>query len=124
MGFGDWLKGKPKVKRSGKWRTVRKAHLQVEPICAVCGGKKKVEVHHICPVHIDPARELDPENLITLCERGPGKLNCHLAVGHLGNYKKQNGRVVNNAAYFFAMFNPPEEKAPAHDNRRKDRPDT
>jgi 5-methylcytosine-specific restriction protein A len=84
--------------RSGKWRSVRAAHLKRHPKCYVCLGKKKVEVHHKKPFHLHPALELDPKNLITLCENDNDGINCHLAFGHLGNFKSYNVDVTADAA--------------------------
>jgi len=88
----DAVKGKaPKgAKRSSKWRKVRKLFLVDHPRCIVCGGKKKLEVHHIVPFHVNMLLELDPKNLATLCERKKYGLNCHLLVGHRGNYRRHN----------------------------------
>jgi hypothetical protein len=85
-------------KRSDKWPSVRKAHLEKFPSCAVCGGKEKLEVHHIEVFHLNPAKELDPSNLITLCEAKKDGLFCHLAVGHLGNFKSFNIDVRRDSA--------------------------
>lgn len=95
----DAAKGKHPLsaKRSGHWPTVRKAHLEKHPVCEVCGGAKSLEVHHITPFHLDPANELSPENLITLCESGKGGVNCHLFVGHLGNFRSWNTSVPMDA---------------------------
>lgn len=84
-------------KRSGKWPTVRKAFLKNNPTCAVCGGKVKVEVHHIRPFHLHPELELDPTNFITLCENKKDGVNCHLLFGHLGSFKSFNVDVKANA---------------------------
>lgn len=88
----DRLQGKaPKgSRRSSQWRKVRKTHLKAHPTCAVCGGKKKVEVHHIVPYHFAPEHELNPKNLLSLCERKKYGINCHLLIGHLGNYRRVN----------------------------------
>jgi len=83
-------------KRSGKWPTVRKRHLQLHPTCAVCGGKKKLEVHHIKPFHLHPDLELEMTNLISLCENDNDGINCHLAFGHLGSFKSLNEDVVQD----------------------------
>ena len=83
------LKVPPGKKRSSKWRRVRADFIKKYPFCAVCGGKKKLEVHHIVPFHIEPEKELTNSNLITLCEQGPS-LNCHLIVGHRGSYRRWN----------------------------------
>jgi hypothetical protein len=42
--------------RSPKWTTVRKQHIKDNPNCAAYGRSKKLEVHHIEPVHINPDR--------------------------------------------------------------------
>jgi 5-methylcytosine-specific restriction protein A len=86
------------AKRSGSWRTVRATHLKKHPKCFVCLGTKKIEVHHIHPFHLVPGLELDPANLITLCENGSDGINCHLAFGHLGNFKSFNASVLADTA--------------------------
>lgn len=54
--------------RSPEWRKLRKKHLKIYPACSVCGSTKNVVPHHIIPFNQDPSKELDPENLISLCE--------------------------------------------------------
>lgn len=95
----DVIQGKaPKgKKRSSKWRKVRKAFLKKHPLCEVCWSHKKVEVHHIIPFHVDPSLELEEHNLVTLCENKKYGVNCHLLVGHLGNYRKYNESVMTDA---------------------------
>lgn len=74
-----------------------------ESCCQWCHGTKNLEVHHIMPYHEFPALELDPNNLITLCDVsvwnrmwnaiGMGAPDCdqdHLNKGHLGKYKCYN----------------------------------
>lgn len=75
--------------RSGSWPTVRKHFLQSpgNDSCAVCGSKEKLEVHHVDPFHLNPEKELDPTNLITLCHEH------HFHLGHLGNWKNSNPNV-------------------------------
>lgn len=101
--IADILKGKRKIgeKRSPLWRQVRRDHLDLNPVCEVCGGDRKLEVHHIEPFHIRPDLELNPVNLITLCESGKGGLVCHLAVGHLGNYRSWNRNVKTDTREWF-----------------------
>ena len=82
------------TQRSGKWPAVERAYLRKHPVCAVCSGRKHVNAHHILPFHLYPDRELDRDNLITLC-RGP--FNCHLLFGHLGDYKGFNPLVRADA---------------------------
>ena len=78
-------------KRSPEWPAARKAHLKLFPACAVCGVKKPVEVHHIKPFHTHPELELDPANLITLCESDSH--NDHFLFGHLLDWRSANSRV-------------------------------
>lgn len=78
--------------RSPKWSSIRKKHIKENPKCAVCGKDTKIEVHHIEPVHINPDRELDPSNLITLCDSP-----CHLIFGHLMDYRSWNKDVVEDS---------------------------
>lgn len=70
--------------RSPKWRSVRAYHLKTSPYCEACESTEKLEVHHIIPFDVDPDRELNPSNLITLCKY------CHLVLGHLKDYKIYN----------------------------------
>jgi 5-methylcytosine-specific restriction protein A len=98
----DVIQGKATIgkTRSKQWPSVRKQHLKNNPVCAVCGGKTKLEVHHKVPFHQNPELELDPNNLITLCESKSFGVVCHLFVGHAGNYKKINKDVDIDAAYW------------------------
>jgi 5-methylcytosine-specific restriction endonuclease McrA len=88
----DDLPPKPMVERSGHWPKVRDEHLLIEPVCQLCGGNKLLNVHHIVPVSFDKSKELDPKNLITLCE-GAHHINCHLLFGHLGRWASMNSSV-------------------------------
>jgi hypothetical protein len=72
------------VKRSSHWPTVEKQFLKEHPTCAACGGKKRLNVHHIRAFHLFPELELDPNNLITLCM---SKLECHLKLGHGSDFR-------------------------------------
>jgi 5-methylcytosine-specific restriction protein A len=82
--------------RSGHWPVVRRDFLAGKD-CAACGGKTKLEAHHIVPFHVHPEKELDVTNLIPLCE-GLDWFNCHLAIGHLGSFQSYNLNVVRDAA--------------------------
>lgn len=95
----DVAEGKAEIgqTRSGRWPKVRADHLKSFPTCAVCGGTRKIEVHHVRPFHLHPELELDPTNLITLCESGDDGANCHLHYGHLGNFKSFNVDVIEDS---------------------------
>ncbi len=86
--------------RNGHWRAVRSVHLKANPECAVCGGRFRVEAHHIKPFHTHRELELVMSNLITLCESKRNGINCHLAFGHLGDYKSWNSTVVEDAKHW------------------------
>jgi len=109
----DVLENKTEIKRprSSKWASVRKSHLEKCPTCSACGGTSKVEVHHIKPFNLFPELELDPDNLITLCESWKKGVNCHLFFGHLGDYRSFNDRVKEDAtSWLEKLLNKPIEK--------------
>lgn len=85
-------------KRDPHWAEDRAGWLKDHGTCAVCGGHQKLEVHHIQPFHDHPERERDPTNWITLCENKKDGINCHLAFGHLGNFKSYNVSVVADSS--------------------------
>lgn len=101
MKFIDVMKRKREkrqgVKRSDGWPEARKEHLVSFPVCVVCGSKKNLQVHHIHPFHLYPELELNPDNLITLCEDDGNGCDCHLFIGHLGNFRTYNPDVKEDA---------------------------
>lgn len=82
--------------RSPRWQTVRKQHLKEHNACIACGRTKKLEVHHIKPVHLYPDLELDPSNLVTLCADP-----CHIVFGHFMNFKSWNTDVVSDCQVYY-----------------------
>lgn len=98
----DRVQGKAPAgaKRSSRWPSVRRAFLAKNPVCAMCGGRKKLEVHHIRPFHEAPELELEESNLIVLCESKSWGVVCHQFVGHLGTYTRANPQVRDDAAYW------------------------
>lgn len=86
--------------RSNKWPQVRNQHIKKHNKCAACGSITKLEVHHIKPVHLFPDQELDPTNLITLCDK-----NCHFIFGHLMNWKSWNTEIINDTKEFYHKIN-------------------
>lgn len=73
-----------KQERSSQWHVVEKKHLEKHSKCEACGSTKNLNVHHIMPFHLFPEKELDPENLITLCM--DKERHCHLLFGHGGYF--------------------------------------
>ena len=67
----------------------KKEHRKKFPYCTVCGigstfFRRNNDVHHEVPVHVDPSRACDPDNLVTMC-----RLH-HWIVGHLRYWKDWN----------------------------------
>jgi hypothetical protein len=85
-------------KVSDQWPALKKRHLIRRPKCEVCGATRNRTVHHIKPIHLFPELELEPENLITLCEGGKRGANHHLFVGHLMDYMSYNANVLTDVA--------------------------
>jgi len=88
--------------RSSKWRKIRILHLDKNPSCVVCGSLYNVVPHHIFPVHSHPEKELELDNLVSLCENK--SFNCHLFFGHLKNWTKNNINVKKDAEYACNML--------------------
>ena len=79
------------IKRSSDWPKFKKEYEVTHPKrCALCNTDKQVELHHIFPVSLFPEKELDPENVVWLCE----KFSHHLFCGHLGSYRSYNKNVI------------------------------
>ena len=73
--------------RSTKWPKFKKEFAKTHPaVCAVCGGKKGINLHHLKPFHVFPELELDPDNVILLCN----EKRHHIEVGHLGDFQSIN----------------------------------
>lgn len=92
------------AKRSNKWPGVRKNHLKLNPQCAACGDTAKLEVHHIKPFHEHPELELEPSNLITLCESKSYGIICHLLIGHNGSYSRINPNVIEDSKHWYVKL--------------------
>lgn len=83
--------------RSPRWRAVERAHLAQEPECAACGTRAHLQAHHLLPFHLFPERELDPSNLMTLCQ-DPGGERHHLEIGHRGSWQDYDPNAREAAA--------------------------
>lgn len=83
-----------KYTRNWRWPDVRATHIKLHPLCESCGSKIKLIVHHIIPYHINSSKELDMNNLMTLCP------SCHLAFGHLMNWNSWNVDARKDVAWF------------------------
>lgn len=85
--------------RSPEWKKVRENFLKKNPTCAACGSSLNLQVHHKIPFHVNPLRELDESNLITLCM---DEKECHLEVGHGDSWKCYNPKVEDDAKKLLA----------------------
>lgn len=90
--------------RSPHWPKARADWLAIHGECEACGQKDNLNVHHVVPFHDNPALELDPTNFVTLCTDGIGHTNCHLMIGHAGNFKCHNPNVREDAKAFRKML--------------------
>lgn len=93
--IGETLKlgGKPNATaantpRNSKFEGEAKKWL-VGKKCMICGGTLKLMAHHKYPFHLFPDLEMDENYWRPLCE-GDHRLNCHLLVGHGGNFEGFN----------------------------------
>lgn len=91
--------------RSSHWPTVEHAHLKAHPTCEVCSGTVNLNVHHRKPFHLFPELELEPTNLITLCM--DVDKDCHIKLGHGGNFKAYNPNVDEDVAAVKTSFSLP-----------------
>ena len=88
--------------RHVRWKKTRDSYIKNNSVCAVCGSKKNLSVHHIIPVHIDKNQELNENNFIVLCQNKT--LNCHFVFGHLMNWTKYNPNVIKDAKTWNEKF--------------------
>lgn len=84
--------------RASQWKKTRASHLEANGMCLACGGRVSLEVHHLMPYHLAPELELEPTNLITLCESAS---HCHWTFGHLLNWRSYNKNAKADAIAFF-----------------------
>jgi len=91
----DLILGKPFGGRSPQWSGVRNKYIKQNPICAVCGRTKKLEIHHIIPYHVLKEFELEESNLITLCREH------HYFIGHLNSWYSWNKDVAEDAKNWY-----------------------
>lgn len=87
---------KSRARRSPKWPAFVKKLLKGKS-CACCGRTENLTGHHKKPFNLFPELELDPDNVLPLCEGRT--VNCHLAVGHLFNWRSYNPNVDADAEY-------------------------
>lgn len=86
-----------RIRRPASVTRAQHHHVARHPSCAACGSEVSVQAHHIDPYNKFPSMASNPDNFISLCE---GVNECHLKVGHGGNWHYYNPTVVQDAADF------------------------
>ena len=99
------------IARSNHWPAVEHAFRAAHPHCACCThpiAGITIQVHHKFPFHYcvalgRPDLELDPRNLISLCETETKEegANHHLLIGHLDDFRSSNLTVEEDATKTF-----------------------
>jgi len=89
--------------RSPQWSKERAAWLQDHPTCEACGTREMLVVHHEHPYQYFPELELSWSNFMTLCEH-PSR-NCHLNIGHSGDFRAWNPNARTDAALMLKRRN-------------------
>jgi 5-methylcytosine-specific restriction protein A len=105
--------------RSPEWPKVEKAFRKIHPQCVACIVKSvtHIQIHHRFPFHYctalgRPDLELDPRNLITLCEWKDPAPNHHELVGHLADWSSADLDVATDAIDWRGMSNDEIRKDP------------
>lgn len=78
--------------RSPRWTAFLRAFLKGKT-CIACGARDGLTGHHVIPFHLRPDLELDPGNVVPLCEE-----RCHIVWGHCDDYALDNPTVREDAA--------------------------
>lgn len=102
MGLGHVIRVWKSKRREAKKAKERPAdvtraqhqHVLQFPNCAACGCAAHVQGHHIRPWHLAPELGAAASNFISLCM---GELECHLRIGHGGNFDCWNPNVQIDA---------------------------
>lgn len=113
------------IRRSPHWPTVEKHFLAANPRCIACNDEQHaariaqnpllptrgLQVHHAAmPFHFcillgRPDLELDPRNLVVLCEDEKGVKTCdhHISVGHALDFQSYMPDAAAAAKRFFGL---------------------
>jgi hypothetical protein len=99
------------IERSSEWPKIEKSFLLHNPYCVACKTTHfHCQVHHVFPFHYcillgRPDLELDPRNLITLCETTHfvAADNHHILLGHCDDFRSGNLRVREDVKTFYGM---------------------
>lgn len=73
------------------YRKAMQSYRDSHPDCEFCkrpGTRGSIEVHHKLPVSVAPELAADTANMVSLCKK------CHLAVGHLHDFRDYNRNIV------------------------------
>ena len=71
--YEQWLCKPDRITgRGSRWNRIRSSVKDRQPFCAICGTRKRLQVHHIVPFRL--TCDNDPKNLVVLC------IACHKTV--------------------------------------------
>jgi len=85
------------VKRTSDCLKAMREYKKTHPACEISGSRKKVEPHHIFPVHLFPDKATGPFICLTR--------DLHLWMAHLGNFKKYNPDIEKDARIWYDKIN-------------------
>ena len=57
-------------------------HVEIDPVCNVCGSTRELGVHQIIPLFDDPSRLFDHSNYVTLCSSKKWGIYCGWVAGY------------------------------------------
>jgi len=70
ISYNKWQKIKEAFLKSSKWQSMRQQIISRDGgVCSICGFDTSLNVHHIKSHYYFPDLALDPDNLITLCQK-------------------------------------------------------
>jgi len=81
-----------KVRDTIAYRLAMHAKRKAATCCDICKTpamrfRIRLEVHHRVPVHADPTKAADPDNMVVACA------SCHYHVCHLDNWSTWNSNI-------------------------------
>ena len=69
--FENAKRANTELYNTARWRRLRKAKLELNPACELCGSQSNLQIHHKRPPRGDEVLFFNLDNLQTIC------INCH-----------------------------------------------
>lgn len=83
---------KDKTRRSASFDALAQSVIALRARCCACAGSAQLQTHHVV---VGSALEFERSNILVLCM---GANECHLRIGHGGDWRRRNPTVVFDAA--------------------------